>query len=423
MTRFAMAAFAASLCFQAPPPGSASRTLALVGGRIYPAPGATPIDDGVILIHGSAIAAIGSRGATKVPPGAEVIDCNGLFVTAGFQNSHVHFTEPKWIDAAKQPASKLSSQLEAMLTRYGFTTVVDTASTLADTLAIRKRVESGEVRGPRILTAGAPLFPKNGIPYYVKESIAPEVAAHWRTADTAAVAVKLVDENVEGGADIIKLFTGSWVERGRVLPMPVDVATAATTEAHRRGRLVFTHASNLEGLESALAAHVDVVAHSLDAPGGLTADHLRQMKAQNVSLIPTLKLFGGDSNVDVILAESRDFRRLGGQLLFGTDVGYLADYDPTREYELMARAGLSWRDILESLTTNPAARFGETSRRGRIAAGLDADLIVLGHDPAADARAFADVRRTIRSGRVLYGPPSTRLGEESARSRPAFVLH
>ena len=403
MTRFAIAAVAAGLISAGQVARPAGTALALVGARIYPAPDVPPIEDGVVVTEGTAIRTVGARSSVKIPSEADVIDCTGLFVVAGFQNSHVHFTEPKWADAARQPAAKLSSQMDAMLTRYGFTTVVDTASTLEDTVTIRRRIESGEVRGPRIFTAGAPLFPKDGIPYYVRENIAPEVAAHWRTADSPSIAAELVRQNVDHGADIIKLFTGSWVKRGRVLPMPVDVATAAAAEAHRRGRLVFTHASNLAGLEAALAAHVDVVAHSLDAPGGLTADHLRRMKAQNVSLIPTLKLFGNDSNIETILAESRDFHRIGGQLLFGTDVGYLTDYDPTREYELMARGGLTWGDILASLTANPAARFGETPRRGRIAAGMDADLVVLGRDPAADARAFADVRRTIRSGHQLYG--------------------
>ena len=54
-----------------------------------------------------------------------------------------------------------------MLTRYGFTSVVDTGSLLSNTVAIRKRIASGEVAGPRILTAGFPLYPRDGIPYYV----------------------------------------------------------------------------------------------------------------------------------------------------------------------------------------------------------------------------------------------------------------
>jgi imidazolonepropionase-like amidohydrolase len=63
---------------------------------------------------------------------------------------------------------------------------------------------------------------------------------------------------------------------------------------------------------------------------------------------------------------------------------------------------MTFQQILASLTTAPAERFGESRRLGRIAAGLEADLVVLEGDPAGDIRALADVRYTLRSGRVIY---------------------
>jgi imidazolonepropionase-like amidohydrolase len=400
MFRTLCAAAAAAIVTQAAAPPA--RPLALVGGKIYRSPDSSPIENGIVVIEGGSISAVGDRASVKVPPSAEVFDCSGAFVTAGFQNSHVHFTEPKWADAASQPAAVLSSQLEAMLTRYGFTTVVDTGSMLANTAALRRRIESGELPGPRILTAGSPLFPPDGIPFYLKDgSVPPELLKLLPQPSTAAEAARVVDADVDGGADIIKLFTGSWVAHGRVLPMPVDVAAAAAAEAHRRGRPVFAHPSSVAGLEVALAAHVDVLAHAVEDTRGFTADHLRRMRQQGMALVPTLTLFGDDSNAQEIFAEVRDYARAGGDVLFGTDVGYHQIYDPTREYDLLARAGLTWREILASLTTAPAARFGESSRRGRIAPGMEADLVLLARDPATDVRAFADVRRTIRSGRVL----------------------
>src|SRR6185436_12525072 len=87
------------------------------------------------------------------------------------------------------------------------------------------------------------------------------------------------------------------------------------------------------------------------------------------------------------------------------DVGYMTDYDTTDEFALMAGAGLDWRAILASLTTAPAERFDETLRRGRVASGLDADLVVLEADPSADVTAFANVRYTIRGGRIVYTAP------------------
>jgi imidazolonepropionase-like amidohydrolase len=78
------------------------------------------------------------------------------------------------------------------------------------------------------------------------------------------------------------------------------------------------------------------------------------------------------------------------------------DSDPTDEYVLLARAGLSPMRILSMLTTTPAAFWHASGRRGRVAAGLDADLVVLDADPALDPANFAHVRCTLREGVPLY---------------------
>jgi imidazolonepropionase-like amidohydrolase len=63
---------------------------------------------------------------------------------------------------------------------------------------------------------------------------------------------------------------------------------------------------------------------------------------------------------------------------------------------------MSFQQILASLTTNPAQRFGNSTHCGRIAKRMDGDLVVLRADPAQDARAFSKVRVTIRGGKVIY---------------------
>ena len=377
-------------------------TLALTGATIYPSPTAVAVADGVVVIRAGKIAAVGPRGTVKVPAGVTTVTCNGLFLVAGFQNSHVHFTEPKWEGAETQPAAQLSAQLEDMLLRWGVTTVVDTGSLLANMLALRARIESGEVRGPRILTAGTPLYPENGIPYYLRESLPPAVLPLLPTPKTGDEAAAIASKQIQAGADVLKLFTGSWVERGKVLPMSAPVARAASDEAHRHGKLVFSHASNIAGLEVALEARVDVLAHALDDDRGWNESHISRMKANRMSMIPTLKLFGGQSFTNYIQQEVGTYARAGGQILFGTDVGFLTDYDPSEEYALMTGAGLDWRKILASLTTAPAERFGEAGRRGQVAPGMDADIVVLARDPAVDTKAYSEVRYTIRGGQIVY---------------------
>jgi imidazolonepropionase-like amidohydrolase len=113
---------------------------------------------------------------------------------------------------------------------------------------------------------------------------------------------------------------------------------------------------------------------------------------------PTLALVG----LATAEAQVRAFAELGGQVLFGTDVGYMTDYDPTDEYVFLQRAGLSAAQILATLTTAPAARFGMASRTGRLEVGLDADVTVVEGDPARDIRALARVRYALRGGRPVF---------------------
>jgi len=75
-------------------------------------------------------------------------------VAAGLWNSHVHILLPSLLHAEKLSSQQLTSQLEGMLTLWGFTTVFDIASVLDNTTLIRRRIESGEAKGPRILTVG-----------------------------------------------------------------------------------------------------------------------------------------------------------------------------------------------------------------------------------------------------------------------------
>jgi imidazolonepropionase-like amidohydrolase len=372
-------------------------TIAFVGGTIYPSPNASPIRDGAVIVERDKIVAVGPRRNVKVAPRATIIDCHGMFVVAGFQNSHVHFTPPGWTVNSDARAEDVSRQLEAMLTRWGFTTVIDTGSEPTSTALLKKRIESGEVKGPRILTAGLPLYPPKGLPYYLND-IPSDLLKLLPQPETPAAAAQIVTADLNS-RDLVKLFVGSWVTRHEVLAMPQEIATAAAHEAHRDGKLVFAHPSNVAGLNVALAAGVDVLAHALDNPNGLTEAHLRRMKQQNMGMVPTLKLFQGAPEV---IAEVRSFHDVGGQILFGTDVGYLADADPTVEYELMSHAGLTWRDIFASLTTNSAARFNESRQRGQLRSGMSADLVVLRRDPAQDVRAFSDVTYTMRGGRLVY---------------------
>ena len=133
---------------------TAGTPVALIGGTIHASPTEEPIRDGVVLIDGDTIAAVGSRASVKLPKRADVLDCSASTITAGFWNSHVHFFERKWANAATIPAPELGRQLQDAFTRYGFTSVFDLSSLWENTRRIRDRINSGEVQGPRIRSTG-----------------------------------------------------------------------------------------------------------------------------------------------------------------------------------------------------------------------------------------------------------------------------
>jgi len=387
-------ALCASLCAS-----SFGADLAIIGAKVFPSPDDAPVASATILIHDGKIAAVGPN--VTVPAGATKLACADCFVFAGFWNSHVHFMQPKWAASATESSGVLTRELQEMLTHSGFTTVVDLGSDIRSTSALRRRIESGEVLGPRIYTAGLPLYPPAGIPYYLSD-LPPQLLAALPQPSTPAQATASVEQNIAAGADVLKLFTGSYVSPGHVKPMPLDVARAAVSTAHAKHQIAFAHPSNLEGVRVAIDSGVDVLAHAPDTVEGIDDALLMELVAHHMAMIPTLKLFSEDSSILSIRAIVSKFHQLGGSLIFGTDTGFVTDYDLTEEYRELALANLSFKDVLAMLTTAPVARLG-LKDEGRVAVGLLADLTVLAADPSSqNLSAFTQVRYTIRGGRVIF---------------------
>ena len=165
---------------------------------------------------------------------------------------------------------------------------------------------------------------------------------------------------------------------------------------------------------ASVRAGVDVLAHTTPQSGPWNNSILASMAQARVALIPTLSFWRyqvrherisvADSLEETAIGQLRSWVGAGGAVLFGTDLGWVTAYDPTVEYVLMAKAGMTFRQILASLTTAPAERFGVSNQLGRIAPGFAADLTVLNSDPSKDIQALAAVRYTLRDGKVIYRP-------------------
>ena len=381
--------------------------LALVGATIYTSPEAPPTREGVLLIRQGKIASVSDKGLVQIPATADVMDCTGMTVLAGFWNSHVHFFERMWADADKIPADELSRQLAENFARYGFTSVFDTGSGWENTQHIRARVEAGDVRGPRIRSTGPAMLPPGAMPPDIVLTMmgslkfaAPEIGDAGTAASTTGMLLN-------AGVDAIKLFASS----PRSGPLKQEILAAAVDEAHAAGKLAFVHPNTGADVLTSLRAGVDIIAHTTPHTGPWEQAIIDLALERRASLTPTLALWKyfarhdriskQDDIVSAEIAQLRNWVEAGGTVLFGTDFGAVGP-DPSDEYALMAAAGMNFPQILESLTTAPAARFGDAKVLGQVAPGFLADLVVVDGDPARDLRALTAVRYTMRDGAITW---------------------
>lgn len=127
-------------------------TLALVGGRIITMRGDEVIEDGVVVVRGHRIAAVGPRGKVAVPQGARVIDVKGKTLMPGLIDVHWHgaigadgiVPENHWV-------------LQASLA-FGVTTLHDPSNDTNSIFAASELARSGRLLAPRIFSTGTILY-------------------------------------------------------------------------------------------------------------------------------------------------------------------------------------------------------------------------------------------------------------------------
>lgn len=392
-------------CAASPVPPVISRAdLLLTNVNLIASPHEQMEKDASVLLDRGRIVAVGLRGEGSRFHARTVIDGRGAVVLAGFWNSHVHLTTPAFLKVQKAENQELQSDLERIFSRWGFTTVFDLASTMEIATTLRQKVEDGSLRGPRILTVGAPLYPANATPVYARPFYE-EHSIPSAEVGTPEEAVARVMRQAEQGANGVKLFTGAILSETEVEPMPQEIVNAVTRKADALRLPVFAHPTDAEGLSRAIEGGVDLLAHAVPLVGAWDEAFGEQMSRSGVAMVPTLSLFALNPHpstpVGIAVQQTRILHDAGGKVLFGTDVGFTNDFDTRAELRLMEQA-LGWRGVLASLTTTPAEVFGEGSVRGQVRTGMVADLVLVCGNPAENIENLARVALVIRDGEVVY---------------------
>ncbi len=194
--------------------------------------------------------------------------------------------------------------------------------------------------------------------------------------------------------------------------MTLEEMKAIVDTAHSFGRKATAHAHGKSGIDTALRAGVDSIEHASYIDEGT----IRLFKEKGAYLVPTMHAFesvirqgrAGErppasvakaEEVAKVVKESHRRAFAGGvKVAFGTDSGVGPHGTNGLEFKFMNDVGMAPALTIRSATVDAATALGRADRIGRIAPGLDADIIAVSGDPVADVTRLQDVGFVMRRG-------------------------
>ena len=224
---------------------------ALVGGTLIDGFGGKPVQNSVIIIEGQRIKSIGHQGNTPIPANAEIISTEGMSVLPGLWDMHVHLMinghsdythwDKKYLPVLKEVIMPSSAH---QLLMAGVTSARDLGAPLEASIAVRDRINKGEIPGPTMYMSG---------PFLQHEPYPGTEAFRWGIKGVADARAK-VQQLAKAGVNCIKLIDQDWMTMEEVL--------AIVDEAHKNKLPVVAHSHRPEEIRRGLKAGVDCFEHT-----------------------------------------------------------------------------------------------------------------------------------------------------------------
>lgn len=437
----AIAALAVTLTFVIAPDGIAQQPdLALVGGRVLDGFGGPVIENGVLLIIGERIVAMGTRDQVDVPAGTPVIDTEGMTVMPGLFDMHVHIQllghgdYERWNELfGASTAEDVMPIAARQLLEAGVTSARDLGAPLEPILEVKRRIAAGEIPGPRLFVSG---------PFIQHAPYEPWQAEYRWGVNGAADARRKVQQIIDAGVDVIKLIDQDQL---------TDEEVAAVVEtAHAAGKPVVAHAHRPDEIRVGLRHGVDNFEHTgLGTAPGYPDDILDMLRERNTSLYWTSTIsplyvmqYSGEifperlddpawqeampaamaneiraslediphlpyyalfpSRIPLLPKKFQQIRETGVRLLIGTDAGIPSMFHNDATWREMAKwveLGVPPMEVIQAATLWPARFLGVENELGTLAPGMLADIIAVRGDPLTDIDVLRHVDVVIQDGR------------------------
>jgi imidazolonepropionase-like amidohydrolase len=424
---------------------AAAEAILFEGARIIPGDGGEAIENGALLVDGSAVQRIGRTGEIALPDGGKRIDLAGKTIMPAIVSAHVHpgFQRGLSYTAQNFTAETVMDDLNRAL-YFGISTVNSLGVEKGDVLYdVRAAQAEGRLGGARLLLAGRGIGAPNAGPGAAAYA---NIAYEITTEEQARSAVReLAGRHVDG----IKI----WVDDrgGRAPSLPLALSRTVIEEGHRLGFKVSAHIFYHKDAGELAEAGVDNFAH-LVRDTVMSDELIAAMVRKGMYVMPNISipergihtavpawfdepylagLLASTEPADVIARMRASFTgrdeataarnratyailqksvaklaAAGARIILGADTG-LEDHPfgfaEEKELQLMAEAGMTPAQVIVAATSRSAAFLG-LDDRGVIAPGKRADLLVLDANPLDDIRNTRRIAALYIAGKEVDRP-------------------
>lgn len=423
-------------------------TIALRHVRVIDGTGGAPLEDQTIVIDHGKIASIGKSEATFSPSATEVLDLTGQTIIPGLVGMHEHLFYPSG------GGIPIYNEHAFSFPRLYLASGVTTARTAGSMepysdINVKRLIDAGRMPGPKLYITGPYLEGPNGLAIpQVHELSGPEDATrmveYWASVGATSFKAYMNITRAELKAAVEAAHKHNIKVTGHLCSIGFREAAALGIDNLEHGLLVDTefHAGKQPDVCPAQTATRKELG-DLDINGAPVKDMIADLIKHNVAITSTLAVFeafdGGrppleqrfldalspEAQVGYLSARARSqagsfvpmlkkelefeyaFVKAGGLLISGADPtgngGALAGFADQRNIELLVEGGFTPVEAIRIATANGAKYLGDLDHFGTVAAGKQADLVVIDGNPAARIADIRKVKLVFKDG-VAYDP-------------------
>lgn len=381
-----------------------------------------------IVVEGDKITSVG-KGYLKSGNGDTIIDLKNKTVMPGLMDMHVHLegesSPSSYIDEFTKNSADIAYDAAVYAEKTlmaGFTTVRDLGGSGVN-ISLRKAVDAGKVKGPRIYTAGKAIAttgghadPTNGY----REDLMGDPGPKEGVINGPFEARKAVRQRYKDGADVIKITaTGgvlSVAKDGSGPQFDMDELKAIVETANEYGMITAAHAHGAEGMKRTVEAGITSIEHGTL----MTSEIMELMKKKGTYYVPTItagksvealaKIPGYYPDIIVpkalaigpkIQQTFAEAYKAGVKIAFGTDAGVFNHGENGKEFGYMVEVGMPPMEAIKSATMTSAIMLKIDDQLGSLEKGKLADIVAVDENPLENIKTMEHVTFVMKGG-IVY---------------------